>query len=223
MIFQVSLQVLNVPLWLIMAHYGCVIEETALEARDELPRPLRNLDLSDDLIGPFINVVIAGLICYFPAIVAGIPRIPLDGHTRFLLVLLFELLGSFFRPAVLLTTIAGSTLLNLRPDRVVAVILRCGGDYILAVGVFLIAMLSTTFYLMPPGSESQWMDPKLLERLRSPIVTIPALAVCVYLTHYFCWLLGLMYRSHHDSFPWVLQRHISTRHQTNLSPPTRRY
>jgi len=218
--FQVSLQVLNVPLWLILAHYGCVIEDTGLEARDELPRPLRNLDFNQDILNPFINVVTAGLIAYLPAIIIGMPRIPLDDHTRFRLVLLFELLGSFFLPALLVTTITGATLLNLRPDRVLAVILRCGGDYILAVGVYLLALLPSTFYLLAPTIPG--MDPKLAERLQSPLVTIPALAVCVYIMHYFCWLLGLMYRTHHDKFPWILQRHISTRHHTDVSIPPRR-
>jgi hypothetical protein len=218
--FHISLQVLNVFLWLIIAHYGCVIEDTALEARDELPRPLRNLDLNQDIISPFINVVVAGLICYFPAIIAGIPRIPLDDHTRLLLVLLFGFVGSFFFPAVVLTTITGSTLQNLRPDRVLAVMLRCGGDYILAVGVYLVWLLPTAFYLI--AETATWMDPTIAARLQKPLVCIPALAVCVYLTHYFCWLLGLMYRSHHEQFPWVLQHHISMRHQTNLSVPPRR-
>ena len=40
------------------------------------------------------------------------------------------------------------------------------------------------------------------------LVVLPALGAGVYLMHYFMWYLGLMYRSHHDQFPWVLQRHI---------------
>ena len=212
---------LNLPLWLILAHYGCVIEDTSLEARDELPRPLRHLDISQDLLNPFVNVVIAGLICYFPAIIIAMPSVPLQDHPRLCLVLLFELIGSFFFPAVVLTTITGSTMLNLRPDRVMGVILRCGGDYILAVGIYLIALHATMFYLIP--ADYSWIDPTLLTRLQKPVVSVPIVAVCVYLTHYFCWLLGLMYRTNHDKFPWILQRYISTRHQTNMSLPPRRF
>jgi hypothetical protein len=133
---------------------------------------------------------------------------------------LFELIGSFFLPAVVMTTITGTTMLNLRPDRVLSVIGRCGGDYLLAVGVFLLSALPTAFYLLAPNTD--WMNPKIAAHLQSAIVYMPVLAVCVYLMHYFCWLVGLMYRIHHDQFPWVLQRHISTRHHTNMSPPTRR-
>jgi hypothetical protein len=216
----ISLQILNIPVWLIMAHYGSVIEETGLEARDELPRPLRNLDFTQDLLGPFISVLTAGLICYLPAIIIDIPRIQLDDRTRLCLMLLFELIGSFFLPAVVMTTTTGATLLNLRPDRVLSIIMRCGGDYLLAVGVFMLSALPTAFYLLAPNTD--WINPTMATHLQSAIVYMPVLAVCVYLMHYFCWLVGLMYRTHHDQFPWVLQRHVSTRHHTNMSPPPRR-
>jgi hypothetical protein len=39
-----------------------------------------------------------------------------------------------------------------------------------------------------------------------PVVFFVVL-LSIYITHFFCWHLGLMYRAHHDVFPWVLQRH----------------
>jgi hypothetical protein len=45
------------------------------------------------------------------------------------------------------------------------------------------------------------------------------LLVGIYLSHAFAWYLGLMYRAHHGQFPWILQRHISTR-LTAFDPAT---
>ena len=40
----------------------------------------------------------------------------------------------------------------------------------------------------------------------------------IILMHYFCWVLGIMYREHQPQFPWVLQHH--TRRE-DLSPTER--
>ena len=37
------------------------------------------------------------------------------------------------------------------------------------------------------------------------------LAGAIYVAHAFCWQLGLIYRTYHDRFPWILQRHIPVR------------
>jgi hypothetical protein len=206
---QISLQVLNVPLWLLISHYGCVIEDTGPDSRDELPRPLRHFSLSDDLWNPFFNVMLAGLICYFPVAFLSHPRLGLGPYATPLMIL-FEMIGSFFFPAVLLTAVTGTTVLNLRPDRVLAVIRKCGGDYILAVGVFLLSTLPTIYYLVSPQILPAKPNNPIFERLAKPYVMLPALAVAVYLAHYFCWFLGLMYRAHHHEFPWLMQRHIRT-------------
>jgi hypothetical protein len=40
------------------------------------------------------------------------------------------------------------------------------------------------------------------------LVVVPALILGIFLMHWFCWYLGLMYRAHQEQFPWVLQRHV---------------
>ena len=50
--------------------------------------------------------------------------------------------------------------------------------------------------------------------LEEPYVQLPLLAVCVYLAHFFCWHLGLLYRAHHDDFPWLMQRHVKRNRAT---------
>lgn len=205
--FQVWLQVLNIPLWLILAHYGCVIEDTGPDSRDELPRPLRHFALGEDIIGPFFRVATAGVICFFPVFIASMPKVPL-GNLRLPVMLLMELIGSFFLPAVLLTSVTGTTLLNLRPDRVLSVIRHCGPDYILSFGVFLLTLIPSTFYLVGPSLFFSNASNKVIQHMSREYVSLPLLALCVYLTHLFCWHLGLMYRAHHDEFPWLMQRHI---------------
>jgi hypothetical protein len=207
---QVSLQVLNIPLWLILANYGCVIEDTGPDNRDELPRPLRHFSLGEDIFNPLFNVVLAALICYFPAFLASMPRWNL-GSAQTPLVMLATLAGSFLLPAVLLTTVTGVSLLNLRPDRVVSVIRICGADYILSVGVYLLALLPSVFYLVSPKILPTNSTNPVITHLHEPYVTLPMMAIAVYLGHYFCWHLGLIYRAHHDEFPWLLQRHIKQR------------
>jgi hypothetical protein len=34
------------------------------------------------------------------------------------------------------------------------------------------------------------------------------LAVGIYFAHLFCWQLGMLYREHHNQFPWAYQRHV---------------
>jgi hypothetical protein len=205
--FQVSLQVLNIPLWLILAHYGCVIEDTGPDNKDELPRPLRHFELSADLWNPFFNVALAALISYFPAFVAAMPRWHL-GNSETPLVLILGLIGSFMLPAVLLTTVTGVSLLNLRPDRLISVIRTCGADYILSVGIYLLALLPSVFYLVSPKILPANSTNPVITHLGEPYVSLPLLAVAVYLGHFFCWHLGIMYRDHHDEFPWLMQRHV---------------
>jgi hypothetical protein len=36
----------------------------------------------------------------------------------------------------------------------------------------------------------------------------PCLVAGIYLMHLFAWYMGLVYRAHHEQFPWILQRHI---------------
>lgn len=207
----VSLQVLNLPLWLVLAHYGCVIEDTGPEAKDELPRPLRNFSLGDDIINPAIWWAIALLLCYWPALLLAAPRVPLDPQLRPILVGALALGGSLFLPAVLLTTVAGSTLENLRPDRVLGVMYRCGPEYIISIGAFLLAAVSAAMFLILPLAMPGLLHNPVLARLRKPYLFMPLLTVSVYIGHYFAWHLGAMYREYHDNFPWVLQRHVSTR------------
>jgi hypothetical protein len=45
----------------------------------------------------------------------------------------------------------------------------------------------------------------------------PALLLGIYLFHFACWHLGLLYRANHERFPWILQRHVQSRRTDTLA------
>jgi hypothetical protein len=42
---------------------------------------------------------------------------------------------------------------------------------------------------------------------------MPLQFMTIILLHFASWHLGLIYRRHHDQFPWVLQKHVSARRE----------
>ena len=43
------------------------------------------------------------------------------------------------------------------------------------------------------------------------------LVLGIYLFHFACWHLALLYRGNHDRFPWILQRHTQSRRTDTLA------
>ena len=214
---------------LILAHYGNVIEDAGPFEKDELPRPMRDLGWYEDVWSPFCNVFGSLVMCYGPAVALGVGMVRVLGPDAAVLGLLgmalYAAMGTFLFPAVLLTLQAGGTILNLRPDRVLAVIGACGSGYLFAVvlwvltaAVYLWGFLGTTFAiaeLTRPSDLPRW--------LTSWPIVLPALIAGIFLMHYFCLALAMLYRAHFGAFPWVLQRHVRTRPMQPLPglPPRR--
>ena len=46
--------------------------------------------------------------------------------------------------------------------------------------------------------------------LGSALFAHVTLILAVYLMHLFCWRVGLLYRAHHEDFPWAFQYHVRT-------------
>jgi hypothetical protein len=199
-----------VGLGLILAHYSNIIDEAGPSQRDDLPRLLRNMEWHDDLWGSFLRTMIALVVCFAPAI--GSFWLPINEHAHSITALVLAMTGLFFFPAVFLTTSASGTVINLRPDKVWAVVLATGGKYIGAVCVcvaafalYIMGFASTNLlFLQSLGVRtSSW--PMFMKNLA---LGYPMLLMGVYLMHALCWYLGLLYRSHHDEFGWLLQRFI---------------
>ena len=53
-------------------------------------------------------------------------------------------------------------------------------------------------------------------RIGNPTLVYPLLMTAIFLAHFFCWHLGLIYRDRFAHFPWIMQRHVSARVQNEL-------
>jgi hypothetical protein len=191
---------------LLLAHYGNVIEEIGPELKDELPRPLRHAAMMEDLWWPFFRMFGSILLCYGPAIAVlmeGLPPV---------MALFVAAAGSVALPAVMLTATTSGTIQNLRPDRVFTVIGIIGPRYFIAVAVWLAALVLSLWTWFGVILMREMIDLGMLGEkwrvLHHPLAIYPLIAVAIYLMHYYCWYLAVLYRRHQHEFPWVLQRHI---------------
>lgn len=192
--------------FLLLAHFANVIEDTGPDARDELPRPLRYAGWRDDLCNPFVRVVVALAFCYWPAL--AVLNLPLHEVIRNDLAALLAIAGSLFVPAALLTTITSGSPGNLRPDRLLGVMGKCGWSYVLAVFTWFLSLaIYALGYAMTNATLLGWMTGN------SPVrgygaAAYTLLALGIFTMHFFCWQLGLLYRAQQHNFPWVFQRHV---------------
>jgi hypothetical protein len=200
----------------LLGHYSVVLEETGPNERDDLPRPLRNVNLYDDLFAPFVQITASLFLSYWPiatllalnaqAAYAG-SSLPFP-HALYPLLACF-LAGSVVFPAVFLTIVTSDNVLNLRPDRVFSIIRRLSPRYFLlsilwalAAGCYLMGLLGMLLNfasLFTPGVGGQLLS--------HGYVAYPLLLAGIYLGHAFCWLLGLEYRCFNHEFAWTAQVH----------------
>lgn len=205
---------------LILGHYGNVLEDIGPHDKDDLSRPFRDLQFYEDLWLPFCNVFGALIVCYWPLILLTGLMMQDPAHHRLLLslIVVFVALGTFAYPAALLTLAGSGTILNLRPDRILRTIARIGAAYLL---VMILWIATAVIYLwgfvgsaLAIGRAMSGAPPQNL--LFSWPIVVMALLAGIFLMHYLCVCMGLIYRAGSHDFPWVLQRHIRTR---PTSPP----
>jgi hypothetical protein len=204
----------TIPLWALLffvtAHYGTVIDEMGPTGKDQLPRPLRELRWNEDLWGMFARVVFGAIVCYWPVIVVGIALAGRPGEAGWGWLTLA--LGTFFLPGVWLTLIASGSILNLRPDRVVGMVWRCGPGYLLLPAVLVIAVIAQAWAGLGldalPGVVDQFVRTFVLAHKQFVVPAgLATLLIGIYLAHFFCWYLGTLLRRHEDDFPWVWQEY----------------
>lgn len=228
--FNVSFAVVNggivffvigplVLMFIIVGHYGNVIDEIGPTDMDELPRPLRTVSFYDDIWSPFCHVSFSLALTAFPLLY--LLQVIFEGAATLetiVLPLVALAATTFFLPVLLLTLHTSGTLLNARPDRMIGVIRAAGKSYLM---VWVIGFFATIFYV--GGTVGALYS--LLHAMgavkadlghagRAPI-TYTLLLVGIYLTHLFCWRVGLLYRMYHPKFPWVHQEH--TRAKKDMS------
>lgn len=220
---------LVVPAWLLLhllllAHYGNVVDELGPSSRDELPAPLRHLGWHEDLWGPASSVIFAIMLAFAPSGLILMYHGSLPNHVVYGVAAVLLILGIIAFPATLLTSLTSGAIQNLRPDRLLGVIARCGVEYLLSLSLCVVAcafciigVLGTSTAAMNSMRHSR--PGPLLERWD---VTWAILVVGTYLMHLFCWHLGTLYRKHCLTFPWILQRHErSTRDRAKGFPVQR--
>jgi hypothetical protein len=214
--FFLMVPVLIIIAAMLVSHYGVVIEEIAVRDSDELPRPLRDFSVSEDLWNPFVRFCFALLVCFWPVIFQWQLRsLGMVGQALLFTLILF---GVFFFPAALMTSVIAGSYLNMRPDRIIGVVRGCGPRYMVAVISFAVAEVIYlagigivnigTISLMRPGMHYVFLGFS---------IGSPVLLVGIYLMHFACWHLGLLYRGNHDSFPWILQRHVYSKRTDTIA------
>ncbi len=196
--------------FLIIAHFANVVEDIGVETADELPAPMRGAAWGEDLFRPAWRFICAMALCYLPAnfVYANSPMASMG-----LLVL-----GTLALPVVFLTLTTSGTWANMRPDRLIAVVGICGTRYAVAIILWIIAAATyfggfvmatrlsravARFVLHTSGSSAFAASELIIG-----FVGLATLVGGIFFMHLFCWYLGLIYRRHHEQFPWLLQRHI---------------
>jgi hypothetical protein len=205
---------------LTIGHFGNTIEETGPSDMDELPAPIKQASLYEDILLPFVRVAAAFLFAYWPLMVVGfLPKVAVDPAWYGVVVL-----GTMMLPAAVLTTTTSGSYNNLLPHRVLPLPFLMGTRYWIASGSMLLGTLTFFFgSLMLLSATSRLMMmlisirgvPGVRTVLGVPLwvestAWLPLLLVGSYFLHASCWQFGVLYRELHDKFPWVLQRFISS-------------
>jgi hypothetical protein len=201
--------------FLLMAHYANTVEDNGPNSMDELPRPLRSLSPADDVLGPFANMFVSLMLCFLPAFLV-LKNVP----PQFKIITVVPLaLGLFFFPAVFLTNVTSGTSYNLRPDRLAGVVRASGAHNLATLFAWTLALPLFAFslfgvYMIPIGFREKHL---WIYKFNMPAIHFPLLFLSIMAIHFACWHLGLIYRNHHERFPWILQRHVSTRRQVEAA------
>lgn len=202
--------------FLLLAHYGNVIDEIGPDGHDELPRVFRDLRWHEDLWGPLSSMAAAIVLCYAPVFVLlGIP-----GMFGQMLALFALAAATLIFPAVLLTLRTSGSLPNLRPDRLFHTARACGPAYLIAIiawalGAVFYAASASSF--VEAASLALGFTLRLPRWLDTPGGALPALALGIYFMHLCCWELGLMYRKFFPDFEWVGQYHVRDPRRATLA------
>ena len=217
-LFFIALPLLCVTI----AHFANVIDETGPTARDELPAPGRHVSLYDDVIGPLFRLIQAFGLAFLPMLVIyflGL-KLPPVAWMGVYLACFIPL------PAILLTATCSGYWMNVLPHRSLPLMWLTRASYLWSiatvfVGIHLFAIgiamnISVgarvgSMMLKPSGTPVSSPTVFGLSYALELALCVPVLFAGVLVLHAAGWTLGLIYRRYHATFPWLMQRHISTR------------
>jgi hypothetical protein len=195
--------------WLAAAHLANVVEETGPNELDELPRPLRQVGLFEDVLFPLLRILVAFGLTYGPGVV--VMNLDLGRPGQLAAAALFVAGGLLF-PAVLLTLAASHSPENLRPDRVLRVIRAVGPRYwplaglsTAAVPVFLFT--AALIDLISPVVVETPLAGPVNKAMFQGIIMFPLMLASMYALHGICWRLGQWFRRYGSGFGWAWEEH----------------
>ena len=192
----------------IWSHYIVVIESMGPGCQDELPRPLRDVSLYEDVWLPFVALATTGFICYGPPMILLSSRLPQTASMSVAIV--WAIVGTFFAPALLLTAATSGTYANLRPDRVIGVVRTLGAQYFWLLLTTICAFGTYSFgFAAIHACVLSMFAPRSMRGTPPLWLTWPGAIVLlllgIYLMHYMGWLMGQIYRVYQPMFPWAYQ------------------
>lgn len=184
--------------------YWLVLRMTA-QGDDEIPWFAADLDLTEDVVRPTFWVGLVSLVCSAPAmILSSYAQAALSGPALHAAVALILLVGWFFWPVALMSIAIGQSIWFLRPDWLVRCAIAIGPTYalawLLAAGVVVGGVQALEFvgWLASLTFGLHWTI-RLLTLFLFPAV---ASSISIYLGYVLFRTIGLLYRHHHQKFPW---------------------
>lgn len=208
----------------VLAQYSLIIQETGPAEKEELPPPMREFGLREDVWDPIVHLFLSALICFGPAAAWWYDTAPSVLNDQIALCL--AVLGAVFFPVVMMTASIDGILANFRPDRLVGVIATAAFSYALVVVAFI---AGTLIYVDGFFGQVRWgvmlfhhaqagaPEPRPIYIPNAGVGFCMTLAG-LYVLYFACWQLGLIWRAHHDQFPWVAQRFVK---ETPIKAPAK--
>lgn len=197
----------------IVAHYVNTIEDFGPNDRDSVPVLLRNVSIGEDVIQPLSRLGLSLLYAFFPLLVIlfFVPSSVLRNNPPLLLAPLAW--GLLLFPACIFTMVCGGVVNNLLPGRLMSAVVAAPVRFLMAGGAFYVALCgyAVAFSRIEPGSPTALLPSasrdQFMKMIADTAINAAIFAASIYLMHLAAAWLGMIYRSKHNEFRWVLQRH----------------
>ncbi len=191
------------------SHYVNVLDDLGPQFLNDVPPVLRDADWGDDVWRPMLKLATAFGLCLGPSVWLWSLG-TLAGQAAAVAI---GLAGVFLFPAVLLTLVEGSAAANLDPRRLAGVIRISGRPYLTVVACFALAcLLHAIAAWLVFASIDIIVGKNFLFGRAVPVLpwlglTYAVVTLACYTGHLAMATLAQLYRRHHETFPWLLQRH----------------
>jgi hypothetical protein len=172
----------------------------------------RDIRWAEQMFLPLAATLVGCVLVFAPAGFCLLVRLP--AGAEFTVAAILAIVGTIFIPAVLLTTATSGSWVNLRPDRVVAVVRQCGPRYLSPLIAWVLGVTACVAgQLIVAAGTLNWLTSIGMPASIPTMIGYPLLLAGIVAMHFFCFELGMLYRRHHQTFPWLFQRHEPVNHK----------